>query len=105
MSQKWEADLRLFMKQSFNKIVDQSLEKGDLTQEHVEWLISLPIETAEQQDRAYEDLIRFHVETRLIKGAAYLEKPNLTPEQRKKGTQLYNDLCKELEQLQVKLSA
>lgn len=93
----YHAKMRIDLKNRYLRLLDKSLEVGDISDDFFDSLSELPVETIDEQEEAYKELARSILQTRLMKGAVYLERTDLTEAQRVKGMQLYNKLCEELE--------
>lgn len=93
----YHAEMRTDLKNGYLRLLDKSLEAGDISDDFFDSLSELPVETIDEQEEAYKELARSILQTRLMKGAVYLERTDLTEAQRVKGMQLYNKLCEELE--------
>lgn len=96
----WEdyhANMRIDMKSGYFRLLEKSINAGDITEDFFEYLSELPAETIDEQETAYKELAKSIIQTRLIKGAAYIERVDITEAQREKGMKLYNSLCAELE--------
>lgn len=92
------------LKEAFQRTTKSALEADKLSKGNYEQLQALPLETLDELETAYTQYIDmlsrpkyYKLSERLIKGAEYLERTDITEEQRVKGVQLYNQLCAELE--------
>lgn len=87
------------MRNGYYRLVEKSIEAGDITEDFFEYLSELPVENLDDQKKAYKELASSIIQTRMMKGAVYLERTDLTEAQRARGMSLYNQLNSELEQI------
>jgi hypothetical protein len=59
---------------------------------------TVPVPSPEEKE--YSELLE-----RALKGAEYLERTDLTPEQRRKGERLYDAICEKVLKLRAKMGA
>lgn len=93
----YHAEMRTHMKSGYYTLLDKSIEAGSITEDFFDYLSTLPVETIDEQEEAYKELARSILQTRLIKGATYIERVDITEAQREKAMKLYNQLVSELE--------
>lgn len=90
--------------ETFQQQTKSALEASKLSQDSYEQLQALPLETLDELERAYTSYIDmlsrpeyYKLLERLVRGAEYMSRTDITEVQRANGMKLYNQLCKELE--------
>lgn len=83
-----------------HRLVRIALENGEVMDSHREYLMSLPLDTLDEQERAYKELLACGIKTKLAKGAAYIEEIGPTHSHYQAAIRKYNKLCQELEALE-----
>jgi hypothetical protein len=83
----------------FERILKQALEKQEVADAHRKYLEALPSNTLDEQQHAYKELLACGIETRLVKGAEYIESIGKEHPHYEAAMRKYDKLCDELEEL------
>jgi hypothetical protein len=95
-------DSEELLREKFLSIVCQGKEQGKLTGERYEELLLLPLGSLDELEKAYHTFQLYLIDheyeellSRIVKGAEFLENPNIHPDMYEKGLQKYDRLCEE----------
>lgn len=86
------------------KITKRELDEGRLTPEQHEEILLMPMQDLDELELAYYQFQYYVLGNRILKGAEFLEQPNLRPELYKAGMDKYDRLCDMYMDVQRKLT-
>lgn len=88
----------------FRRHIKAAFNDGKLSKDSYEQLQYMLLDSLDDIERAYTQYIDmlsrpeyYKLLERIVRGAEYMARTDITSEQREKGMQLYNKLCSELE--------